>query len=167
MSCKIYKNMLHAYLGNELETFEKEAVQRHIQNCPDCSKETREIMQLKAVAAALKQDAPPLPGLKADIMSAIKAVKKVHTELYDIKVMGRLAGSMIACGILVFMLNFTSLGSGLEMHADKMNSGFGDVSKKITQPVAMINKGLIDLSTKIVNLNGITYRLEKKIRGGM
>lgn len=167
MSCKIYREMLHSYINDELNALEATAVSEHLEACAACSKEVEEIKRLKVVAAAIKPEIIPISGLKENIMSAIKLTKKMRPAAYDVKVLGRLGASLVACGMLVMVLNFTSLGSNLEARSDKMNYDMQDIGQRITQPMALINEGLIDMSSKLVNLNGITFRLEQKIRGGM
>ncbi|OGO78636.1 MAG: hypothetical protein A2Y23_10190 [Clostridiales bacterium GWB2_37_7] len=167
MSCKTYREMLHSYINNELNPLETKAVCEHLEVCADCSGEVSEIKKLKAVIAAVKNDKLQISGLKESILSAIKVTQKVRAAAYDIKVVGRLATSLIACGLLVFFMNFTTLGSNLEVQSDKINIDIRSMSQKITQPMATINKGLTDMSSKIVDLNGITFRIEQKIRGGM
>lgn len=167
MSCKIYKEKLHSYINNELSTLEAKAISEHLEACNDCCRELNDIKKLKAVMAAVKTDMLQMNGLKESIMSAIKATKKIRTAAYDIKVLGRFAASLVACGLLIFFMNFTALGSNLEVQSDKMNIDISSIAKRITQPIAIINKGLTDMSSKIIDLNGITIRLEHKIRGGM
>jgi hypothetical protein len=167
MSCKTNKEKLHSYICDELSPSETKAVSEHLESCADCSREVGEIKNLKAVITAVKTDKIQITGLKESIMSAIKITKKVRVATYDIKVMGRLATSLIACGLLVFFMNFTALGSTIEEQSDKMNFDIGNIGQKITQPIALINKGLAGMSSKIIDLNGVTFRLQQKNRGGM
>ena len=97
---------------------------------------------------------------------SIKVTKKVSTVVYDFKVLTRLGTSLVACGIVVLFLSFSTFGNNLEARSNKLNLGMQGIGEKISQPFSIINKGLTDMSSKIVNLNGITFRLEQRIRGG-
>jgi predicted anti-sigma-YlaC factor YlaD len=167
MSCKTYKEMLHSYTNSELSPLDTKAVSDHLATCTDCHREVAEIRKLKAILAEARPDRIELLGLKESIMTAIRITKKVRTAAFDIKVMSRLATSLIACGLLVFFMSFTTLGSSLEAQSNKINIDISGLSQKIVQPIALINKGLQDMSSKLVDLNGITFRLQQKIRGGM
>ncbi|MDF2840019.1 MAG: hypothetical protein K0Q99_791 [Clostridia bacterium] len=167
MSCKTNKEMLHSYTNNELSPLDTKAVSNHLEACTDCRREIAEIRKLKVILAEARPDKIDMIGLKESIMTAIRISKKVRTAAFDIKVMSRLATSLIACGLLVFFMSFTTLGSSLEAQSNKMNIDISGVSQKMVQPLAFINKGLQDMSSKLVDLNGITFRIQQKNRGGM
>ena len=141
-------------------------MQNHLASCDDCSKEMQEIRALKNIIKQTKLECINLDELKYNIMSAIKNTPKAMAS-YDAKVVWRVGTSLIACGLMVMVLNFTSLGGEVKLHTDKMNIGFQSFGEKITQPIAFINQGLADMSDRIVNLDGITFRIQQKIRGGM
>ena len=167
MSCKIYKEMLHSYINKELNPFEASEVTKHLAVCPECRRQEAEILSLKAIAAELRPPMLPLDGLKESIMSAITTVKKVRPPSYDIRVLGSLGTSLVACGVLALFLNFSAVGSGLEASRPDKNPGWHAFGQRIVQPVAAFNKSLMDISDKLFDLNGITFRLENKFRGGM
>ena len=167
MSCKIYRPMLHSYTNNELSAIEKAELERHLRECSECRNEEAEIKKLKLIASAIKLDKVLLNDIKENIMAAIKVTAKASVAVYDFKVLGRLGASLIACGILVFFINFSTVGNSLETGSNKLNLNMQGIGQKISQPLGMINKGLADMSSKLVNLNGITFRLEQKIRGGI
>jgi predicted Fe-S protein YdhL (DUF1289 family) len=152
MNCKTYKESLHSYINQELNASEAAAVAEHLKSCPGCQREAEEIIKLKAIAKAFKPDIIQLNNIKGNIMSAIMAPKKVLSMSYDIKVLGRLGASLVACGLLAFALNFSSIDS---------------IKYDINQPIAYMNKGLQNMSSKIIDLNGITFRLEQRYKGGM
>lgn len=164
MSCKIYREMLHSYVSNELNPFEKEEMNKHLEGCPHCRREYEEILQLKRIAVELKPQVFQLDDLKAGILAAIAPLKKKPKVTYDIKVLWRLGASLVACGVLALYLTFTSVGMGPNQEANQNMEQFG---QRLSQPFAAINKGLSDMSDSIFNLNGVTIRIEKKIRGGM
>lgn len=167
MSCKTYSPMLHSYINNELNVLEKAEVQRHLQECQACREEELEIKKLKFIINKVKLDKVQLIDMKQSIMAAIKVTAKAHAAAYDIKVLGRLGASLVACGILVLLLNFSALGNNIEAQRDKLNYKTQGVGQIVAQPIDIMNKGLTDMSSKILNLNGITFRLEQRIRGGM
>lgn len=156
MSCKTYKELLHSYAAEELSELESSAVQKHLAGCNDCSKELQEIKTLKNLTIQMKLESINLDELKYNIMSAIKTTRKAAAA-YDARVVWKLGASMIACGLMVMVLNFTSLGNDYQ---------FQSLGEKLSQPIAFINEGLEDMSSKIINLDGLTFRIQQKIRGG-
>lgn len=166
MSCETDRLMLHSYVNNELNSIEKAETERHLQECQDCKNEVEEIRKLKFIIASIKPDKIQLDNIKGNIMAAIKVTVKASAAVYDFKVLGRLGRSLVACGILVLFLSFSTVGNNLEVHSSKLNIEMQAIGQKITQPLSMINRGITDMSSKLVDLNGITYRLEQKIRGG-
>jgi hypothetical protein len=167
MSCKTYNPMLHSYINNELNVLEKAEVERHLQECQECKNEELDIKRLKLVIDKAKPDKVQLMDIKQNIMAAIKVTVKARTAAYDIKVLGRLGASLIACGMLVLFLNFSALGNNIEAQRDKLGFGAQGVGQIVAQPIDIMSKGLTDMSSKILDLNGITFRLEQRIRGGM
>lgn len=167
MSCKTYKVLLHSYINNELSIEEKVELEKHLQECPECRRELEEIRQLKQIISTSKPDIIPLIDIKKNIMAAIKVTIKRRAITYDIKVLGRLGASLIACGILVLFLNFSLLGNNLEAHNNRVSLGVQDIEQKISQPFGALSRGLSDMSDKLMDLNGITFRLKQKVRGGM
>lgn len=166
MNCKIYKEMLHSYVSNELNPFEREEINKHLESCLYCRREHEEILQLKRIAAELKPQSFQLDDLKAGILAAITPLKPKITT-YDIKVIWRLGASLVACGVLALYLNFSSVGIPSSTEASQRNENIKQFGQKLSQPFAAIHKGLSDMSDGIFNLNGISIRIEKKIRGGM
>jgi predicted anti-sigma-YlaC factor YlaD len=49
MTCRDYKDMMMAYLDNELDDEQKQAFEQHLLSCPDCSKELQEFKKLKQI----------------------------------------------------------------------------------------------------------------------
>jgi hypothetical protein len=166
MSCKTDGLMLHSYINNELSPIEKAEMERHLQQCPGCRNEAEEIKKLKFIISSIRPDKVELNNIKGNIMAAIKVTAKASAAIYDFKVLGRLGRSLIACGILVFFLSFSTVGSNFVGHSNRFNTEMQGIGQKITQPLSMINRGITDMSTKLVDLNGITFRLEQKVRGG-
>lgn len=166
MSCKTYKNMLHSYIRNELSTMEEAAVKSHLKTCPDCGREVEEIKKLQAAISTIKQDKIQLDGIKVNIMNVIKTAKKAKTAVYDFKVLSRLGTSLVACGILAFLLNLSSAGSHIDTAKIGLPMEMLNFKQKIVQPAALLNESLTGISNKIIDLNGISFRLEQKIKGG-
>lgn len=166
MSCKAYREMLHSYASNELNEIDHAAISEHLKSCAACSNELKEINSLKQVFSSLKSKGFQLDEIKCNIMSAIKKNKK-KTAAYDIKVLTKLGASMIACGIISMILNFTSLGDGLIQHTGCISTGFKSNVGKLEQPMENFGKGLINMSDRIVSLDGIMFRIGQKIKGGM
>lgn len=166
MSCKEYREILHSYANNELSEIQQTAISEHLESCVACKDELTEIKKLKQLLRTLKPEGFQLDELKGNIMSVIRANKK-KVAAYDIKVLTKLGASMVACGIIALVINFTSLGAGLTQYTAYISPGFESTSEKIDQPMAFINKGLINMSDGIVSLDGIMFRIGQKIKGGM
>lgn len=166
MSCKEYREILHSYANNELGEIQQAAISEHLDSCAACNNELTEIKKLKQMLRTLTPEGFQLDELKGNIMSVIRANKK-KIATYDIKVLTRLGTSMVACGIIALVLNFTSLGAGLTQYTAYISPGFESTGEKINQPMAFINERLINMSDGIVNLDGIMFRLGQKIKGGM
>ena len=166
MSCKTDRLMLHSYINNELNPIKEAELKRHLQECHECKNEEAEIRKLKHIISAVNLDKIQLNNIKENIMAAIKITAKASAAVYDFKVLGRLGTSLIACGILVLFLSFSTFGNNLEVHSDKLNLGMQGIMQKISQPLSVVNKGITNMSSKLVDLNGITFRLEQKNRGG-
>lgn len=166
MDCKTDRLMLHSYINNELDSIEKAELESHLQSCNECKSEEAEIRKLKFIISSVKLDKIQLSNIKGNIMAAIKVTAKARAAVYDLKVLGRLGASLIACGIVVFFLSFSTIGNNLEVHSSKLNIGVQGIMQKVSQPFSAVNRGITDMSSKLVDLNGITFRLEQKIRGG-
>lgn len=166
MNCNTERPMLHSYINNELNPTEKEEIRNHLLQCHECKNEEAEIRKLKLIISAVKLDKMQLDNIKGSIMAAIKITAKVSAAVYDFKVLSRLGKSLIACGILVLFFSFSTFGNHLEVQSNKLNWDMQGIIQKVSQPLSVVNKGLTDMSSKIVDLNGITFRLEQKIRGG-
>jgi len=166
MNCKTERPMLHSYINNELNPIEKAELKRHLHQCHECKNEEAEIRKLKLIISAVKLDKMQLDNIKGSIMTTIKITAKASAAAYDFKVLSRLGTSLIACGILVLFLSFSTFGNNLEVRSNKLNLGMQGIIQKVSQPLSVVNKGLTDMSSKLVDLNGITFRLEQKIRGG-
>ncbi len=166
MSCKAYRDMLHSYVNNELNEIQQADISEHLKSCTACNNELTEIKSLKKILITLKPEGFQLGEIKDNIMSTIRASKK-KAVTYDIKVLTRLANSMIACGVIVMVLNFTSLGDGLTQYAGDTSTGQKSTEEKIGQPMTFINNGLTNISDGIVSLDGIIFRTGQRIKGGM
>lgn len=166
MSCKVYKEKLHRYADNELSEIEKSVIAKHLEICPDCSNELAEIKKLRQMLGNLRFQGVQLDAVKQSIMSVIRESKK-KVPVYDIKVLTRLGASMIACGLIVLVLNFSSLGDRLEEYSLPISQAMRSTMEKINQPIAFINKGMSNVSDFVFNINGMTFEIEQKIKGGM
>ena len=47
MTCQEYKDLMMAYLDNELDEQQKKAFEQHIATCSECSRELKEFKKLK------------------------------------------------------------------------------------------------------------------------
>lgn len=166
MNCKAYREMLHSFADNELNEIEKSIVSEHVENCAACRDELVEIKRLKHMLTSLRFHDAQLGGIKESIMATIRETKK-KVPAYDIKVLTRLGASMIACGLIALVLNFTGLGEGLNRYALPISQAYDSTIKKIDQPIAFINKGMTNMSEFIFGTNGMMFEIEQKIKGGM
>ena len=49
MACQNFKEMMMAYLDNELDQNQRQILEQHLQTCSDCSKEMAEFKKLKQI----------------------------------------------------------------------------------------------------------------------
>jgi len=47
MTCQEYKDLMMAYLDNELDDEQRQAFEQHLATCPECAKELKEFEKLK------------------------------------------------------------------------------------------------------------------------
>jgi predicted anti-sigma-YlaC factor YlaD len=47
MTCRNYKDLMMAYLDNEIDDEQKRAFEEHLASCPQCTKELKEFQKLK------------------------------------------------------------------------------------------------------------------------
>jgi predicted anti-sigma-YlaC factor YlaD len=165
MNCKAYRDMLHGYANNELNEIERSIVSEHLKSCPSCSDELEEIKKLKLVLGSLKLQNVQLDGIKDSIMSMIE-ISRIKASTYNVKVLARLGTSMIACGLIALVLNFTILGDALAQQIRPISQAVNNTVGKIDQPLAFINKGMTDMSDFIFDVNGMMFDIEQKIKGG-
>lgn len=166
MNCKLYKDMLHSYEKDELDETVKIQISEHLESCEACRIELTEIRKLRQLMGTLKPEGFQLGDMKQSIMSAIQAGKK-KLPAYDIKVLAKLGASMVACGIIALTLSFTDLGDGIALYAGQIPQRLEDTESRWNQPMVLINKGLSNMSDTIVNLDGMMFKIQQKIEGGM
>jgi predicted anti-sigma-YlaC factor YlaD len=54
MTCQEYKDMMMAYLDNELDDQQKQTFQEHLASCPKCSAELKDFKKLKQLTDGVK-----------------------------------------------------------------------------------------------------------------
>ncbi len=50
MTCQEYKDLMMAYLDNELDDEQRQIFEQHLASCPECAKELKEFEKLKQLA---------------------------------------------------------------------------------------------------------------------
>lgn len=167
MDCSRYRQSLHGYVSGSLNELEKQAVSRHLEKCEKCRSEADEISLLRRFFAESAAKAPaPAEDLKLSIMASIdlnryKPVRKV--KRWEMTNWGI---SLVAAGLILLLVNISpNGGSVIESNMNLLKVG-ESISERLSQPISTINSGLNGITNKIIQLDGISGRLEKEKKGG-
>lgn len=58
MTCQDHKDLMMAYLDNELDDEQREAFEQHLASCPECAREMKEFAKLKQVTDCVSLTEP-------------------------------------------------------------------------------------------------------------
>jgi predicted anti-sigma-YlaC factor YlaD len=58
MTCRNYKDLMMAYLDNEIDDEQKRAFEEHLASCPQCTKELKEFQKLKQLTDSVTLTEP-------------------------------------------------------------------------------------------------------------
>ncbi|HYF75051.1 MAG TPA: zf-HC2 domain-containing protein [Candidatus Nitrosocosmicus sp.] len=166
MCCSEYKNSLHEYASGGLNELEYHAVTRHLKTCDKCRKELEEIKDMKAILkSGFQKNLMPPIDLKAGIMASINLNK--YKKVYK-NTLGELANwgmSLVAAGLILLFMNVAPANDIVHVQNEWDNTK-QNITQKISQPFSSINESLDRFTNRIVELDGITGRIERDKKGG-
>lgn len=165
MHCNEYRNSYHQYVSGKLNELESHAVAKHLRSCDRCRREVEEIKELKAFLSYCYQNiiSPPT-GLKSDIMASINLKKYKKAYRNNLGEMASWGMSLVAAGLILLFINITPADNIARVQNEWDNRSVS-IIQRINQPFSSINGGLEKLTKGIVQLDGITGRLEKEKEG--
>ncbi|MFZ5353045.1 MAG: anti-sigma factor family protein [Bacillota bacterium] len=166
MNCDRHKTGLYSFVKGNMNEFEKKVLAEHRQECADCRKELHE---LKIIEAIYDECFPmiQLPAnFTAGIMASVNLKKYKDEKKKKLRNLANIGMSMVAAGILMILLNFSPISVGDSSTQSSLHNTVNSISSKVAQPVNYINRGVSNLTGKLINLNGIFGRIETQIKGG-
>ncbi len=166
MHCNKYKNIYHEYVSGKLNELESHAVAKHLKSCDKCRREVEEIRELRTILRDGFHEGIAAPaGLKSDIMALIDLKKYKNIHKNNLGEMASWGMSLVAAGLILLFINMTPQDRIARVQY-KWGARSGHIVQKIYRPFDSINGGLEKLTDGIVQLDGITGRLEKGREGG-
>lgn len=132
------------------ESYEK-AIKEHLAFCEDCRQELEEIRVVNAMLDEIK-----IPSLPNDftkiIMNKIKEKNKCsHTSIW--KEFGKWGVSFIATGLIMLVLNYTSIGMTIATLTANIEKNPINLSKIYEySPSNIVNMGLDQIENMIENI---------------
>ncbi len=88
--CSEYIDLMQKELDGNLTELEKKKLQKHVQQCPSCSEEYAEFMQLGELLDGFAMEEPPI-ALKEMVMTEILATEDIVTEVTENKIFTHLS----------------------------------------------------------------------------
>ncbi len=167
MDCSKYRQSLHAYASGSLSELEMQAVATHLGKCEKCRKEAEEIDLLRGFFAECTPKAPaPDEEMRASVLAAIDLTRYKPVRKAKGREMANWGMSLVAAGLILLIISITPNGESLmqsNMSLIKLGECFGE---KLSQPISRINNGINGITDSIIQLDGISGRLEKGKKGG-
>ncbi len=150
MNCNRVKDSLHSYLAGEIEGLEKLLIEEHLKKCNVCKEELDQIKTMKILLKGCRENVLASQSFAIKIMANID-LERYHISqkkaVYNLKNIGV---SLVCAGIMLFMLS-----SNLQVFMDSPKA------------MSFIDKSVIQISGRIMELDGITGRIENKLYGGL
>lgn len=150
MNCSRIKDSLHSYLAGDIEGLEKFLIEEHLKKCNVCKEELEQIKTMEKFLKGYSDIVLVPQSFATEIMDTIDLKRyriPQKSTVYNLKSMGV---SLVCAGIMLFVLN-----SNFEVFVNS------------AKPMSFIDKGLTQITGRIMELDGITGRIENKLYGGM
>jgi len=155
MDCGKCMENLHSYISGSLNELESKVISKHLKTCDKCRKRANEIMELKRLAKISSEGVViPPPELKESIMAAIDFGKYKNVYKATFGEFTSWGKSLVAAGFIMLMINI----------APADISKVSNVTDKIIKPLSTINQSVGSFSNKVLELDGISGRIERLIR---
>ena len=156
MTCYRSRDNWHSYVKNSLDEADLESMTTHLSHCPNCRDIVSAIQETADLLAKSRIILSPPAGIKLNVMMAIdkERYKKVSSShLFELKNWGF---SMVAGGLLLLVLNLTSLTPNFESgQIAALNTQIG---KQIAHPFENMSQAT---DAAIVKIETITKSTQK------
>lgn len=155
MNCDKYREVLHEFAAGSLNELDSKAIEKHLKICESCRREVYEIREIRRLLKSSSECIafPPI-DLKSNIMSSVNLGK--YNSIYK-ATLGELTNwgmSLVAAGFILLFMNLAPMS----------NVTAANISEKVMNPMAAINKSVDGFSEKIMELDGISGRIERLIK---
>ena|SRR5690554_310707 len=151
MDCTFIRLYLEAYGRGQLNKEQEEGIIEHLAICQGCWEEYEEI---KAVNAMFGKGIPNLPrDFTHQVMAKIQECEMVERGKDIWQEIGSWGISFIAAGLIMLLLNFTTLGSEISTIIANVDRNPIEIQKIVEySPVNIFNRGLDQVHQLLRNL---------------
>lgn len=147
MTCYRSRDNWHSYVKDSMNEAELEGMATHLTRCPECRDIVATIQETANLLAKSRVTLSPSATIKLNVMMSIdknryKRVSSSH--LFELKNWGF---SMVAGGLLLLALNFTSLAPNFESgQVTELNSQIG---QQLAHPFDKLSQAAYEAIVKI------------------
>ncbi|EOD00938.1 anti-sigma factor family protein [Caldisalinibacter kiritimatiensis] len=150
MECKEVMNNIDKYFEKKLDDFQVYSIEKHLQTCKSCREEYEEMEAIFDILSSHQVVLPP-PNLTDKIMSEIKTSKKIYKIRQTTK---RIWGaSFIAAGLLIIILNISSIGYNIDDFAADVYMGSMKINQRIIKPFNIFTDNIKDFTNFLSFIN--------------
>lgn len=147
MNCDKYRVNLYGFAAGSLNDLENKAILKHLKSCEKCRKEVDEIRDIRRLLKSGSESVvSPQTDLKSNIMNSINLKKYKNAYKATLGELTNWGMSLVAAGLILLFINLSP------------------TEKIIFQPINSINKSVGGFTEKIMELDGISGRIERLIR---
>lgn len=167
MSCKKYEDKLHSFAIGSLKEAERLELEMHLESCVSCK---QEVYDIKRTADFIKANrtVPILPiEMKQNIMASIDLKRYKSADRKNRFELKNWGASMIAAGLILFALNLSHYTNYYLAKESYLYNIGNEIGKKILLPINNLGQSANTVFGKIIELNGITMRMEESKKGGI
>ncbi len=120
MDCSETRNLLHAYLDNELDLWESAALEQHLSECTECGRLYEEQAELRQAIAGLGTEDPLPPALRKRVRAAVRREATTRYPLPAWRWVGAAAAFAAALMLLVLATRNAFLPSAGDRLTDEL-----------------------------------------------
>lgn len=159
MDCNKCREKLHDYAKDSLDISSSIAVDKHLGICADCRRELDDILRLKEIGKTFDYSPELQRELRTSIMASIDPGRYKQPKRKNTNEMMKWGISMVAAGLVMMVLNIMPVTTNV-MNVPTNHS-------KLIQSLDNFGKGFTSMSQRLIQLDGITERLQREHKGGM
>lgn len=141
MDCTFIKLYLEAYEKGQLDEQRERGISKHLECCEDCRIEVEEIRVVNAMFDAIK-----VPSLPSDFTSNVMKKVRESSSTPNKSIwqeFGKMGASLVAAGLIMLLLNFTSIGVNIATLTANISKTPLDMNKIYEySPSSIFNRGL-------------------------